>query len=172
MPLAGYRLRGGIPIGMSWSPKLHEDMDGRFGSWLVGIDAKNENPLLRIRHRDGFGSQLGDFVVERVLVVADRVRALRAGPAGVKGIGSRGGDAAGANSTQGTVLPFCELELRDTRGRLYTASFMGDSGLGCAFVIGLNVALNVCEKLRTKKIRSKLKKPGMAYAWHPKFSIV
>ena len=72
-------------------------MDGRLGSWLVGIDAKNENPLLRIRHRDGFGSQLGDFVVERMLVVADRVRALKnAGPAGVRGIGSRGGDTTGA----------------------------------------------------------------------------
>lgn len=157
---------------MSWSPKLHEDMDGRLGSWLVGIDAKNENPLLRIRHRDGFGSQLGDFVVERMLVVADRVRALKnAGPAGVRGIGSRGGDTTGATVSQG-MAPFCELELRDARGRLFTARFMGDSGLGCVFVIGLNVALHVCEKLRVKKIRSKLKKPGMVYAWHSKVSIV
>lgn len=69
-------------------------------------------------------------------------------------------------------MPFCELDLRDRRGTRIRARFIGDSGLGCIFVIGLNVAMHVCEKLRKKGVRSKLKKPGMAYAWNPDITVL
>ena len=164
------RLRNGVVMGLSWAPQLHSEMDGRMGTWLVGIDAKGENVVMRVRHRDGYGAQLGDMVVERAVVVADCVRALKTGAKGGVGIGSGGGNGGGGQS--GGLMPFCELDLRDSRGMKIRARFIGDSGLGCVFVIGLNVAMHVCEKLRKKKVRSKLKKPGMSYAWHPNFMIM
>ena len=59
------------------------------------------------------------------------------------------------------------MELIDAKDQHIQARLKSNNALGAVFVVGLNVAMHVTEKLKYKKVKSKLRKCAMQYSWHP-----